>query len=177
MRILIATPLYPPDTAPAAQYVKELALRLSHTHTITVLAYGELPEKVAGARIISVSKKRPLAVRLFAFTQALVQEVRRADIVYLENGASVQLPAFIVSFFTHAPHILHYGDTLAAKRRGMTDVIDRITRTRVARIVRDLPQPRPEILPFASHPTKALDAYDESWTRHIQTLNEIFAHA
>src|SRR3989344_9051256 len=40
MKIVLATALYPPDIAPPAPYVKELATRLAANHEVTIVTYG-----------------------------------------------------------------------------------------------------------------------------------------
>ena len=69
MKILIVTPLYPPDIAGHSAYVKELALRLREAHTVTILAYNHIPEKIEGVNIITIQKHLPTLVRLFLCTQ------------------------------------------------------------------------------------------------------------
>ena len=85
MRILIATPLFPPDTAPAAVYAKELAARLSGLHEVSVVAYSYIPEQVPGAQIHAVSKRQPVPIRITAFMAALFQKARHADILFPDS--------------------------------------------------------------------------------------------
>ena len=63
MTLVLASPLYPPDLAEPAPYTKELARRLSTTHTVIVVAYGRLPEKVPGARNKTLKKPKPPSQR------------------------------------------------------------------------------------------------------------------
>lgn len=169
MNIVLASALFPPDIAPPAPYVKELAARLAPRHTVTAVVYGRLPEQVAGARIIAVSKRRPLPLRLVSFTFALWRAARGADILYMENGASVELPALIVSWLTRTPVVVHFGDR-AAKKYAYQNMLLRRARGTVA----DSPMERPEILPFAPRPDMA--AYERSWQEHLALLEKIFAY-
>jgi len=163
MRIAIATPLYPPDTAPAALYAKELAERLSRTDEVSVVVYGYLPEPIEGIRIVSVTKRLPLPVRLTAYTISLFKEVRLADVVYVINGASVELPLMIVSFLTRTPFLFIAADTDAFARAERSKVL-RFLQTRAVQKSRahisSLPLPRPEILPLDAPPTEALALYE-----------------
>ncbi len=179
MRILIATPLYPPDIAAPAPYVKELAARLAGSHHVTVIAYGELPEPVAGVRIIGVSKRRRLPVRLFLYFLALFRAAWSADLVYAENGASVELPAALASFLLRAPLVLHLGDEAARKKaeHGLLALIGRFARARARRLIHDVPESRPEILPFHPYPHASFAEYERSWKEHLGTLQELFKNA
>jgi hypothetical protein len=173
MRVVIATPLYPPDIAEPAPYVKELAKRLSKEHEVTVVAYGRLPETVPGVRIVSVRKDRPTLVRLFAYWRALRRAARDADVVYAENGSSVELPVSLVG----KRLILHMGDAAAhehANKSLIRHVIERIAATHAAHVVRDLPLPRPEVLPLEAFPQEAMDAYEQSWGAHLNILAPLF---
>ncbi len=179
MKILIATPLYPPDTAPTARYVKELARRLSESYTVTVLTYGRLPEQIQGVRIIEIDKRRPLPVRLFLFTIALLKEVRRADVVYAENGPSVEIPAGLVMRLVERPLVLHWGDAAAheyARKHFWRRLIEQIVTSCAQVVLSDRPHNRPEIIPFESRPTLELEKYEASWTAHMKTLDEIIRH-
>jgi hypothetical protein len=83
MRILLASPLYPPDIAEPAPYVKELALRLSASHSVTVLTYGKHPETIERVRMHSVDKSTPRLVRLKAYTRALGAGLASAAVVFV----------------------------------------------------------------------------------------------
>ena len=175
MRILIVTPLYPPDTAGHAPYVKELAKRLSSKHEICILIYGYIPEHVSGATIVTIQKKLFAPLRLFQYTYTLWKLSSTADVVYVQNGASVELPTLVVSLLSGTRFILRLAD-LNALRTATTQrfhkqllllvcqfvqavLIDqqvqlplfaRIQKSKIVKIA--FPQERPEILPFTSYP-------------------------
>lgn len=180
MKIALATPLYPPDIAPPAPYVKELAIRLSEDHQVTIVAYTHIPEEVREVRIVAVSKQQPLFIRLFLYTLALWKEARRADIVYAQNGASVELPLAIVSFLTRTPILLRIGDSKAhehASRSRIYGAIERFASKRVRAVISDTPLLRPEILPFEDRPIAAFAAFESSWLSHMALLTAHFDHA
>ncbi len=97
MRILISTPLFPPETAYPAAFAKNLSLLLSEKNIVTVLAFVEAPEKVDNVNIISVSKKQNLAKRLTIFTYRLFQEVKNHDLVIVKQAGISSLLTVIVS--------------------------------------------------------------------------------
>lgn len=180
MKIVLATPLFPPEIAEPAPYVKELAKRLGALHEVTVVAYAWLPEEVHGAHVIGINKRRPLPLRLLAFARTLLRSVRQADVVYAMNGASVELPALLVSYVCRTPFVFALADRAAHERAaqgGALGLLERKAFARAKRLMRDLPPPRPEILPLEPRPTEALAAYDAAWVAHERTLLDTFLHA
>ena len=83
MRILISTPLYPPETAYPAVFSRKLAsyLRLSKTekYLVTVLAFSDFPEKVENVKIIYVSKRQNLILRLIKYFIKLIRNTSLYD--------------------------------------------------------------------------------------------------
>lgn len=170
MRIAIATPLYPPDTAPTARYAKDLAERLSKDHTVTVLAYTYLPESVPGVSMAKVHKRSPLPLRLLSFTRALMRAMREHDRVLLINGASTELPFVFGSLFfqTHTTLLLRDTD---ASTSGIRSILRRLASNRASQVVSVFPPLRPEILPLEPFPAAAVDAYEAAWQEHRTELS------
>jgi len=110
MRIVIATPLYPPDIAEPAPYAKELARRLSEDHSVTVVLFGRLPEEVPRVSFVTVDKRVWLPIRLFRYLKALWSVTKDADILYALDGASVELTAGLLSLVRRVPIIINQGD-------------------------------------------------------------------
>jgi len=223
MRIVIATPLYPPDLAEPAQYVKELATRLKGTHRVTVVTYAHIPEEVPGVHIISTSKQRPLPVRLLLYTLLLLRACRGGEVLYAQSGSSVGLPVMIVQFLRHTPLVVHVIEdeaweraieeqltkkslhdfltspegslkirfiarlqglllrhakrVVVSKHALLQPVIEgyHVHKSRVTVVAE--PVHRPEILPFQPYPTAKLEAYNASWEKHIQALEDVLHHA
>ena len=179
MRIILVSPLYPPDVAFPAPYVKELAKRLSNIpgYTVTIVTYADIPEEVAGVKILSVSKHRPLYYRVLMYTLLLARATTGADIIYSENGASVELPVSIVSFFTRARLVLHLSDTFSHARASKSAVygtIERLVLSRAKKVITESPLEKPEILPFVPSSPTEIQAYEHSWHDHIKMLTETF---
>jgi glycosyltransferase involved in cell wall biosynthesis len=200
MKILIVTPLYPPDIAGPAPYVKELASRLKDTHSITVLAYNHIPEEISDVRIVTVEKNKILPVRLFAFTYSLFRLLRDADIVYVQNGPSVELPTLIAMLITQKLFILRLGDETALchatknfRYNLLLQTVMRYSRHVITHSASSTytnaymtpvlsekahdttrPNIRPETLPFTPYPKQAFEEYESSWEKHIAELNHIF---
>lgn len=108
MKIVLATPLYPPEIGGPATYIKELAHKLRDEHEVTIVAYASTSEKVPGTTLLTVSKRRPLPVRLAKFTWVLWRAARKADVVYVQNAVAAGLPAAIVRLLTRKPVVLKF---------------------------------------------------------------------
>jgi len=177
MRIVLTTPLYPPDIEEPAPYIKELAKRLAPKHSVTVITYGYLPEKISGVEIITIDKKRVLPLRLFAFARALYKNARSADIVYTQHGPSVELPAALVTLLTRTPLVMRLGDARASARASshfFLRLIKGFALARASALVPDSPLPKVEILPFQPKPTAAIVEYERSWEKHLEQLSSFF---
>jgi hypothetical protein len=180
MKIVVATPLYPPEIAAPAPYVKELARRLSARHQVTIVTYAQLPEQIPGVRIIAVPKRHVLVARLLQYFFSLWRAVRSADVLYAENGTSVELPAGIVALLSRKPLIVHWGDRAARERAAHSSIlrlIERFARARAKEAIADIPLSRPEILPLEPKPEIELKAWETSWAMHLSTLEKLFSHA
>lgn len=108
MKILIATPIYPPEIGGPATYTKELCERLHDRHLITVLAYTDNQESPSGVRLLTVSKKTPLFIRLLRYFIVLLKEAPRHDVIYVQNAVASGFPVAMASFITGTPFILKF---------------------------------------------------------------------
>jgi hypothetical protein len=176
MRLVLASPLYPPDVAWPASYIKELAKRLAEEYEVTIVTYGRLPEQVRGVKIVAIDKRRMLPLRLIAYTIALWGALRRADVIYAQNGPSVELPLVIANFFLRRPLIAQWGDVPAhayAQEHFARRMIERAAFGH-AKMINESPLPKPEILPLEPRPEAALAQWEESWQEHVRMLKAIF---
>ena len=173
MKILIVSPLYAPDIAPTATYTKELATRLSSKHSVTVATYGHLPEQIHGVKIEVSNKNRPLPVRLINFFLLLKKEIKDADIIYTENGASVELPLGLLSIIYKKPILLHNGDEAAllySKHKPLFKFTHSLIATRAKAVINYKILAKPETLPFNDTASKDKVTYKESWNKHIAEI-------
>lgn len=174
MKIVLATPLYPPDTAEPAPYIKELATRLSKLHEVTIVTYGRLPEQIPGVSIVAVDKRQQLIPRLTSYWKALRRAIKNAQILYAENGASVELPVFLVA----GRLIFHIGDKRAhgrTKYNPLRYLLEKLVSARAQAVIKGNPLSRPEIIPFEKPPS--FDAYQASWQSHMTEINNALSHA
>lgn len=108
MKLLFATPLYPPDIGGPATYTKELAERLRDAHEITIVAYADAPESIERVRLIAVSKLQPLPLRLLKYFLALYRAAGACDVIYVQNAVAAGLPAMVVGKLRHKPVVLKF---------------------------------------------------------------------
>lgn len=179
MRILIVTPLFPPDTAPSAQYTKELARRLSSRHEVTILLYGHLPEYIPNVKLVSVDKRRIAPLRIFSFMRELQTSNWLNDIILIQNGPSVELPAQFTLTYTKTPVIYMESDKLALGRSTKNPTylnIHRQLRKRANAIYghqNPWPNTKPIIHPLKPYPEKAFRAWEKSWERHLHQIEAL----
>lgn len=177
MKIALATPLYPPDVEEPAPFVKEFARRLSESHSVTVLAYGAIPEEVPGVETRIVEKHAPVPFRLIACTFAIAKLLRENDVVVIENGPSMEVPALIALSFSRTKAVLHLGDARANFRAGRNwglSFVQNRLRARCASID-TIPLPKPEILPFEATPSEQMAAYENSWEAFMHSFESLYA--
>ena len=108
MKILIATPIYPPEIGGPATYVKELCEKLHKKYDITIVAYTDVRNPFPGTRLVSVSKRRPLPVRLSKFFLAILKESKDIDLIYVQNAMAAGLPVALASIIRRKPFILKF---------------------------------------------------------------------
>ena len=108
MKIILATPVYPPEIGGPATYTKELALRLRDTHEIIIVAYASTSERIAGTKLFIASKRRPLLLRLGKYFFDLFRASKDADIIYVQNALAAGLPAIMVGMLRRIPVVLKF---------------------------------------------------------------------
>src|SRR6185503_3676248 len=108
MRIVLATPLYPPEIGGPATYTKELATRLAKAEQITVVALADKAEVVEGVKLVLVAKSQGLLSRLAQFFFALLREGSRAQLIYVQNAVAAGLPAALAGMLLKKPVVLKF---------------------------------------------------------------------
>lgn len=176
MKIAIVTPFYPPDIGFVASYVKDLAYRLSKKHEIEILTYGRIPEKIDGVKISCVNGFLPIPIRVAILTYRLLVSGFKADFIYAQNGASVELPSAIAAFILRKPLIVGVSDKEADKlnteKRWIYKKINDLYKANSSVIIFDFPSERPEILPFKTDINVELDKYEREWMEHLDKLEK-----
>ena len=174
MKLLIATPLFPPDMADPAPYIKELATRLTKEHRVTVLAYGSLPESVSKVTFITIPKRFSAPWRLLRCTLQLFRAAAAHDRVLLQNGASIEMPAYMVSRWYRSKLMLMMSDQKVTYSGWRASLHKRLTARCLVLSHHELtwPPPRPEVFPFVPKPETDFLHYEQSWQEHLKHLTK-----
>ncbi len=106
-KVLLATPLYPPEIGGPATYTKELSARLEG-HAITILAYADNAETQPKTELHTVSKRQPLLVRLIRFFFAALTLVKKNDVIYVQNAMAAGLPVMLACALRGRPYIVKF---------------------------------------------------------------------
>lgn len=108
MKIVIATPIYPPEIGGPATYTKELCERLAHTHDITVITYTNSADAFPNTRLVPIGKGRPLPIRLAVFFIKLLRAAKGTEVIYVQNAMAAGLPVALVHIITGIPFVLKF---------------------------------------------------------------------
>lgn len=108
MKIVLATPIYPPEIGGPAIYIKELCERIHKEHDVTIVAYTDVRKPFAGTKLISISKRRPLPIRLIKFFVSIWQASKETDLIYVQNAMAAGLPVALVSILRNKPYVLKF---------------------------------------------------------------------
>lgn len=127
MKILIATPIYPPEIGGPATYVKELCSHLSPTHTITVVAYTDEHIAFPNTKLIAVSKQQSFFVRFPQYIWAVWKASKDADVIYVQNAMASGLSVALVSMMRGIPFVLKFvGDEAWERATGRRETTKRL---------------------------------------------------
>lgn len=97
MKVILATPIYPPKVGGPAQYVKNLAEKLNlHGIKTEVISYAGL-------------EKYPQPLRFFLYFRKLFSRASKGQIIYAFNLVSTGLPAYAVSKIRRKKFIIRIG--------------------------------------------------------------------
>lgn len=116
MRIVLATPLYPPDPGGPATYTK--------------LLEDELPRWDVAVDVVTFGDVRnfPKMIRHFAYALRVWKVALRADLVYALDPISTGLPALVAARLAGKPFYLRVAGDYAweqgTQRFGVTDILD-----------------------------------------------------
>jgi len=116
VKIIIATPLFPPEIESIAIYAKELAMRLKAKHQLRVLAYAGNWEEISDLKIYSINKRQPIFFRLINYFIKLSHLAKQADIIYAQNALASGLPAILVKIFFRKVVVINFFEDEALKR-------------------------------------------------------------
>lgn len=116
MKIIVATPLFPPEIGDIATYTKNIVEHLKLKNQVQVLAYAGQVEKIPGVDIYTVNKKQILFLRIWKYFLKLLNLSQGADLIYVQNSIAVNLPAILVKIITGKKIIINFVEDEAWKR-------------------------------------------------------------
>jgi len=108
MKIVLATPIYPPEVGGPATYTKEVAKHLYGKYELVVVTYTDSKEVFPGTTLIAVSKRSRLPIRLLKYFFAIWKASKDADIIYVQNAMAAGLPVALVNMFRGTPFVLKF---------------------------------------------------------------------
>lgn len=116
MKILLATPVYPPEIGTVPTYVEKLSKHLASRHALTTVAYTSMRNAVEG-KLYGISKRWPLVIRLFLFFITIIRNRHNTDILYAVNAMAAGLPGALACKLTQIPLVIRYlGDESEARK-------------------------------------------------------------
>ena len=126
MKILIPTPIFPPEIGGPATYVSELAKRLSIEHEIVIITFTQDPQPTKNTKVVSISLHKHFLGILFRqlkLAAAIYKYGKNADLIYAQGPVVVGFTAIIVGKILSTPTIVKFVGDIAweeAERRGKT---------------------------------------------------------
>jgi hypothetical protein len=172
MKVLVVTPLFPPDHNDSAKYCKELSLQLSNSgHQVEVLAYGKLPESVEGVDINTVNKSLPLPIKLGIFIYKFFIASLRQDRIIINNGPTVELASlFIYPFIVNKSIFLLSDKKATFGLKGIRRISNSFLANNLATINIDTEKYlRPEIHPFRKSDLTE-EEFANNWEQHQKEI-------
>jgi glycosyltransferase involved in cell wall biosynthesis len=109
-KLLIATPIYPPEIGGPATYTKELAQRLISQYDIEIVTFGNTLSSPVfpNTKLHLIDNGSIMPIRLIKIFFKLILIIRNFDIVYVQNAMAAGLPVAIVCFMFRKPFILKF---------------------------------------------------------------------
>lgn len=109
-KLLIATPIYPPEIGGPATYTKELTERLSGEYEIEIITFGDTISSpiFPNTKLHLIDKNNLMPIRLIKFFFKLILIIRNFDIVYVQNAMAAGLPVALALKLFKKPFMLKF---------------------------------------------------------------------
>ena len=124
MRILIVTPIFPPEIGGPATYTAELARDLvKRGHSVTVVTFSRGPvDNIPGVDVVPVSLVGTMLGRQRRLLSTLVHYSQNADIIYSQGGVDVGLGSLITARYRGLTSVVKYVGDLSWEQIGRAHV-------------------------------------------------------
>jgi len=124
MKIIVTTPLYPPEIAEPGPYTKEVSSKLKDKLELVVLTYANFTDNDQSPKIISVPKNLSTPIRLLKYFLKLLQISKNTELIYSQSGVAASFSSVLAGLINKKPVIFRYSEDEAwerSKRLGLTD--------------------------------------------------------
>lgn len=111
MKILIITPIFPPQIGGPATYVFELCERWKAQHEITVVTFGEDAKPIEGVRLIPLKlnySRWGSVRRQWSVVTTVMKEGRAADLIYAQGPCVVGLMSCLAARRLKKPLVVKF---------------------------------------------------------------------
>ena len=127
MKIVFATPLYPPEIGGPATYAELFDREMSKRgHLVKIVKYGDYKNLLSGIRHLAILIR-------------IIKEARKADIIFAQDVFSVGLPATVASKILNKPLMIRvpgdYAWEFGTQNKGVKDNIDEFQKKRYSRLI------------------------------------------
>lgn len=128
MKILIITPIFPPEIGGPATYVSQLIERLKNKHEFSVITFGEKITSLNSAKVTVLKIKYKIGglfLRQWSLWKAIKKQIKNADFVYTQGPFEVGVVTNLVAKKYKKPLLMKFvGDPLweAARGAGRTEI-------------------------------------------------------
>ena len=111
MKILITSPIIPPEIGGPATYVSQLAGSLARKHGVTIITFTKSPISISGVNIVSIPQFNfPLGsfFRQVSLLLQLAKHLPQSDLVYCQGPIVVGVATTLVAKLFHKPLLLKF---------------------------------------------------------------------
>ena len=120
MKILLSTPIFPPEIGGPATYTVEVARHLQgRGHKIRIVAFTDVRPQVENLEVIPVRIRYPILgtfLRQTKFFFTLLSSVKSMDLIYLQDPVVVGVASLLVGKLVRKPLVLKFvGDSIWEK--------------------------------------------------------------
>lgn len=113
MKILITTPIFPPEIGGPATYTLEVSRRLqARGHTVRIITFADSSPEVSDLEIASVRTSYPVLgsiIRQSRFFMTVLGAARDVNMIYAQDPLVVGPSSLIAARFTRKPIIVRFG--------------------------------------------------------------------
>lgn len=107
-KVVIATPIFPPEIAEPAFYIKKISKPLSEKYKISIVAFSNFPKTIPDTKIIPINKNKIFIFRFSNYIKELYKESKNAEVIYSQNAVASGLPSVIVGYLLKIPVIIRF---------------------------------------------------------------------